>query len=91
MRLYGIQIVRALSCLMIVIAHHVYLLEVAYGVVPALTFNYVGRGGMLGCTSLFLAITGYFATKAITKPSNANIIIAPARFALKRYGRLLPT
>lgn len=52
-RIYGIQVARALACMAIVFAHHVFLLEVAYGFEPAVDLNFVGRYGMLRLTSIF--------------------------------------
>ena len=87
-KIQGFQAARGIACLSIVIAHHVYLLETAYGLTPASALDYPGRYGMLQLTSIFFALCGFFVTRAVlTSKGNRN----PVRFIFKRLLRLYPT
>lgn len=86
-RIQGFQAARGIACLSIVIAHHAYLLEIAYGLTPASALDYPGRYGMLQLTSIFFVLCGFFVTKAVlTAKENSN----PVRFLFRRMLRLYP-
>lgn len=86
-RIQGFQAARGIACLSIVVAHHVYLLEIAYGLTPASALDYPGRYGMLQLTSIFFVLCGFFVTKAVlSSKENSN----PVRFLFKRMLRLYP-
>ena len=86
-RIQGFQAARGIACLSIVIAHHAYLLEIAYGLTPASALDYPGRYGMLQLTSIFFVLCGFFVTKTVLSlKENSN----PVRFLFKRMIRLYP-
>ena len=87
-RIYGFQAIRAVACLSVVIAHLVYLIEVNYGMTPAVSLNYPTRYGMLDIATLFLAISGFIVAKTISKADEHS---NPLRFMLKRMARIYPT
>lgn len=60
-RLYGIQIVRAIACLGILVAHSCAYAEMNFDDLEFMSsLNYWGRYGMLYFTEIFFAMSGFF-------------------------------
>lgn len=83
-RMYGVQLLRAIGCLSIVVAHSFAYAEANYGMVMGETLNYWGRYAMLAFTEVFFGISGFFVWSSIDRSKSS------ASFLIKKLRRLLP-
>ncbi|WP_026496832.1 acyltransferase family protein [Butyrivibrio sp. WCD3002] len=87
MKNIGLQYLRAISCMGILVAHSFAYAEMNFeGMVVADMLDYFGRYGMLQYVAFFFMITGYFTARQI-REGNCTV----KEYYVKRLKSIYPT
>lgn len=88
-RIYGIQLVRAILCLGIVIAHSFAYAEYNFEAIGPGAMDFWGRYALLNFTSVFFAISGFFLSASIYRIDNESAE-GTLSFLKKKFIRIYP-
>lgn len=84
-KIYGIQILRALCCTGILIAHSCYYAEVNFSSIKPGFLSYTGRVGMLNYVVIFFVLSGYLTARQIYLGGVARGILLAGSGGFIRY------